>query len=247
MTGSVPDVKLGGVDNGNGFVSPASTLRRLKQAARTLLAYLLIMSPRNFPGQTAQQIIDEMLSTNCDTVRYPACYNKLGAMAKSHGFSYRFSEGNSHVATPALVGGNHSFATALFALDYLHWWAAHGCLGVHFHTGMGLQRGVIPRHERRLSTISNHLWNCGLQYRRWSWRGKFSGGQNPDSLNLTAYAVTDSNHDLLVTIINRKHGENARDGIVTINMHGKTGSVMYLKVPNNDVTNISGVTSAALP
>ena len=243
VTGSVPDVKLGGVDNGNGSVTWASDFAQAETGSPNVTCILAHYEPGGTSrGKTAQQLIDEMLSPTCDTVKYPACYGKLGAMAKSHGLSYRFSEGNSHVATPASVGGNHSFATALFALDYLHWWAAHGCQGVHFHTGMGGYNGALfpgtnGDYELYPITYGIAAFNVGGH-------GTVNSVaiKNPDNLNLTAYAVTDSNNDLLVTIINKEHGASARDGIVTINAHGKPGSVMYLKVPNNDVTNTAGVT-----
>ena len=66
--------------------------------------------------------------------------------------------------------------------------------------------------------------------------------ENSNKLNLTAYAVTDTNNNLFVTIINREHGENARNALVRINARGKTESVMYLKAPDNNIAATNGVT-----
>lgn len=66
--------------------------------------------------------------------------------------------------------------------------------------------------------------------------------QNPGRLNLTAYAVTDTNHNLFVTIINREHGADARDTAVSVNVSGGSASVMYLQAASHDVTATNGVT-----
>ena len=48
--------------------------------------------------------------------------------------SYRMTETNS-LWYGGLAGASDSYASALWSLDYLHWWAAHGAKGLNFHTG----------------------------------------------------------------------------------------------------------------
>ena len=42
-----------------------------------------------------------------------------------------------------MPGASNGFASALWALDYLHWWAAHGAAGVNFHNKQWLDTDTI--------------------------------------------------------------------------------------------------------
>jgi hypothetical protein len=242
VIGATPGVKLGGLDNGNGAVSWLSAFARAEQANKNVDCIFSHYEPGGTSrGKSAGQVIDEMLSPDCDARRCQSCYEKIGKTAESLGWGYRFTEANSHVATPASRGVNHSFATALFALDFLHWWAAHGCAGVNFHTGFNGYNGGFYTETNGDYGLFPICYGIAA----------FSVGghgvtdylviKKPLDLNLTAYAVTDSN-SLIVTIINREHGQNARDSIVRINARGRSESVMYLKAPDNDITAMSGIT-----
>ena len=239
---ATPGVKLGGPDNGNGANTWVSAFAQAEQGTSNVDRIFSHYEPGGTSrGKSAQQIIDEMLSPDCDNRRCQSCYEKIGKPAKALGWDYRFTEANSHVATPASKGVNHSFATALFALDFLHWWAARGCAGVNFHTGFNGYNGGFytdTNGNYRLFPICYGIaaFNVGGHGITDSIEIK-----NPRNLNLTAYAVTDADN-LFVTIINKEHGENARDAIVKITARGRSADVMYLKAPGNDVTAASGIT-----
>lgn len=242
---AVPDAVLGGPDSGNGGTAWTATFAQSQQGVHDVGCVLAHYEPGGWSvGKTPQQIIDEMLSPACDDRRYPDCYTKIGLLAHSLGLSFRFTEANSHVATPATQGGNHTFATALFALDLLHWWAAHDCQGVHFHTGLGGFNGAfIPEVG---GGYEPHPIGYGIAAFNAGGRGSADSMSihNPGQLNLTAYAVTDTNHDLFVTIINREHGAGARDAAVSVNVSGGSASVIYLQAASHDVTATNGVTLA---
>lgn len=240
---AVPDVKLGGLDNGNGATTWVSAFAQAEKGNSHVGYILSHFEPGGSSvGKTEQQLIDEMLSPVFDTKRNPTCDAKIAAIAHSSGFSYLFSEANSHVATPASKGSNHSFATALFALDFMHWWAAHNCLAVDFHTGLAGFNAALSLDAK----LNYELYPIGYGIAAFNVGGHGLADamtiKNPDNLNLAAYAVTDTNNDLYVTIINREHGKGRRDGMVTINARGKSKAVMYLKVPDDDVAGRSGVT-----
>ena len=265
VTSAVPDVVLGGPDNGNGSFAWASDFARAERGNKNLACIFSHYEPGG-PGKykTTAQLVNEMLSPAIDDKRCPDCYEKLGVMARSLGFSYRFTEANTQVAPPLpsmhvpmtrqdeeaarrvkaadLPSGNHTFSTALFALDFMHWWAAHGCLSVHFHTGLkgfnaGLHLGTNGDYEPYPISYGIAAFSIGGHGSADSMAIK-----NPDNVDLTAYAVTDTNNNLFVTIINKEHGTNARNATVTINACGKSAGVIYLKAPNDDVTETSGVT-----
>jgi hypothetical protein len=239
---ATPGVQLGGPDNGNGAVAWVSAFAGAEGSNTSVDCIFSHYEPGGTSrGKSAQQLIDEMLSPECDERRCKSCYEKIGKVAESMGWRYRFTEANSHVATPASRGVNHSFATALFALDFLHWWAAHGCASVEFHTGFNGYNGGFYT-----DTNGNYgMFPIGYGIAAFNVGGHGVTDslaiKNPQNLNLTAYAVRDGD-TLFVTVINREHGKNARDAIVRINARGRSESVMYLKSPGNDVTAMSGVT-----
>ncbi|HUA64525.1 MAG TPA: hypothetical protein VME24_01680 [Alphaproteobacteria bacterium] len=240
---ATPGVKLGGPDNGNGAFTWVSAFARAEQANTRVDCIFSHYEPGGTSrNKSAEQMIDEMLSPDCDDRRCESCYEKIGRTAESPGWSYRFTEANSHVATPLSRGGNHSFATALFALDFLHWWAAHGCAGVNFHTGFnGFNGGFYTE------TNGNYgMFPICYGIAAFSAGGRGAADsvtiQNPRHLNLTAYAVTDASNDIFVTIINKEHGRNAREASVRINAGGGLASVMYLKAPDNNVAATLGIT-----
>lgn len=243
VTDSVPDVILGGPDNGNGATSWVSAYAKAEKG-NSHVAYIFSHYEPGGPSKkkTAQQIIDEMLSSDCDAKRYPSCYEKIGKTALSSGLGYRFTEANSHVATPDSQGVNHSFATALFALDFLYWWAGHSCAGVHFHTGLrGYNAGLYLDKD---GDYGIYPISYGIAAFNLGGHGAMDSMaiKNSEKLNLTAYAVTDTNNNLFVTIINREHGKNARNALVKINAPSQSGSVMYLKAPENNIAATNGVT-----
>lgn len=243
VTRAVPDVKLGGVDNGNGATTWASSFADAETGNSNVTCILAHYEPGGpARGKEPEQWLDEMLSPNNATRWNPSCYTKLGAMAQSHGLGFRFSEANSHVAPIKTDAGNHSFATALFALDFLHWWAAHGCLSVHFHTGMGGFNGAFTRGTNNDYDIYPICYGIAAFNLGGHGIATPLTVTNPDTLNLTAYAVTDKNHDLYVTLVNKEHGPTARTALVTLNLPCQTSSVIYLKAPNHDATATTGIT-----
>lgn len=244
VTNTVPAVKLGGPDNGNGATAWVSAFARAEKGRPNVAAIFSHYEPGGRSrGKTMDQIIKEMLSPDFNAKRYPDCYAKIATTALSAGMFYQFTEANSHVAAPGSHGVNHSFATALFSLDFLHWWAAHGCRGIDFHTGFGgFNSGMFTTPDGGYGIYPLYYGIAAFSL----------GGQgdadamtvkNPDGLNLTAYAVAaDNNNELFVTIINKEHGPAARDAIVTLNARGKSAGVIYLKQAGNDVTATNGVT-----
>lgn len=245
VAAAVPEAKLGGPDSGNGAVAWTAAFAQAEVNNRNV-RYILSHYESGGPsrGKTTQQLIDEMLSQGSDA-KYQSAYDQVDAIIRSLGYSYLFSETNTHVASRASKAAeNHSFATALFALDYLHWWAAHYCSGALFHTGLGSFNAAL--YSDRHDDYALYPLSYGIAAFNVGGHGKIDSLQmdNPDRLNITAYAVIDAKNNLFVTIVNKEHGEGARDGLVRINAIGQKQGVIYLKAPNHDVTETSGITLA---
>ena len=100
---------------------------------------------------------------------------------------YRFMESNSF--SGAVPGGSNSYATALWALDYVHWWAAHDCLGVNFHNFQWRENDTIYRD----ASGNFNLYPMGYGIKAFDLGGHGTVEpltmSNPDGVNLTAYAV----------------------------------------------------------
>lgn len=244
---SVPDAKFGGPDTGGGGTSWAAYFAQ-HEAGSGLVNYVFAHyyvggSPRR---KEPQRLIDAMLSPDWDNARYPAYFDKIGAMSSSNGFPYRLTEFNSYVAPyPGVWGGNNSFATALFALDSMHWWAEHGCAGVNFHTVIGKYNGTV--YPDADGNYQVYPIAYGIKAFDVGGHGKVDAVTvtNPDHLNLTAYAVTDTNNTLFITIINKEHNAGARSAAVTIApgaLSFGTVEAMFLAAANGDVGATDGVT-----
>jgi Secretion system C-terminal sorting domain len=252
ITTAVPEAKFGGPDTGSNY--PVSGGANTTYNGKTWTTNFADAEKdsgivkeiyfHNYVGQSASgsndQIIAEMLSSTWVTSNYPALYNASGATAAADGFPFRLTESNSF--SGYAKGGSNSFATALFALDYMHWWAEHGAAGIDIHNKQWVGNGPIYLD----GNLSYQVYPVGYGMKAFDLGGH---GQvdsltmtNPDGLNLTAYAVGDSD-DLYVTIINKEYGLFPRTAKVTIvgDSLARSATVMFLKSPNG-VTDTSGVT-----
>lgn len=245
VTSAVPDVRLDGPDTDDAAIPWAANFARAEQGSANVSCILHHFKPlKSAKGKTQEQLSAGELSPTLDISNYPACYNRIGAMARSNGFSYRFTEFNDYVAPIKTELRDYSFAAALFALDALHWWAAHDCSSVHFHTGIhGFHADFFVDSDGnyQLYPISYGIAAFNVSGHGYVEPLKMA---NSDGLNLTAYAVRNG-ADICVTIINRENGKSARNAAVSIAAHGLAiGNVaaMFLVQSNEDVTATNGVT-----
>jgi hypothetical protein len=182
---------------------------------------------------------------------YEKFYSAFAANALSNGLPYRYDEANSFYDGGA-KDVSDTFASALWGLDFLHWWAAHGCAGVNFHTGDKVAARDMNKPCRYAAFwTSNQGYNVHpLGY---GIKAFDLGGQgnvlpvtisNTKSLDLTAYAVRGEDKTLRVTIINKEHGADAQGADVTINAAGtgRRGQVIFLGAPDGNLAAKTGVT-----
>ena len=129
---------------------------------------------------------------------------------------YRLTESNDYLG--GIPGASNAFASALWALDYMHWWAAHGASGVNFHNKQWLYTDTIVPDPatggaRYMTTPKGYgikAFNLGS-----AGRSTHVTVDNADGINLTAYCVGAASEDY-ITIINKTHGARASDADVTI-------------------------------
>lgn len=186
-------------------------------------------------GLTPAQVVSGMLSSSWDDSLYPPDQSETVAIASENGFPYRATEFNSYVADyPGVWGGNNTFAAALFSCDSAHWWAAHGCAGVNFHTFLGKYNATIyydPNGNYQIYPIA-----YGMKAFQLGSQGAVMPVtmMNTNNLNVTAYGVGSSSN-VFVTIINKEYQNNPQNALVTIAVGGfASGSAqaMFLTASN---------------
>jgi hypothetical protein len=182
------------------------------------------------PGETtAQQAISNMLSAEWVTATeigsqpagttytpYPWLHANNLAPVAAAGLRYRLTESNDYLV--GVPGASNAYASALWALDHLHWWAAHGAAGVNFHNKQWLYTDTIvpnpagPGHGYVITPKGYGIKAFTLGS---AGQVKPAQIQNPNGVNVTAYCVGTAGEDY-VTIINKAHGADAPDAAVTI-------------------------------
>lgn len=244
ITNYVPNAKFGGPDGaGAAWTGPFANAETGSGIVTSIISHQYVGG--NSGSLTVTQIVAGMLSQKWDTNNYPNQYNATEAVALAGGFPYRQTEFNSYVAPyPGTWGGNNSFASALFALDGAHWWAAHGCAGVNFHTFLGKYNATIYYD----ADGNYQFFPIGYGMKAFDVGGHGAVMPptitNSNNLNLTAYAVLDDTN-LYVTILDRENGTNARDAAVTIAPSGllsRSAAVMFLVTTNGGVYATNDIT-----
>jgi PASTA domain-containing protein len=181
------------------------------------------------PGNTtAPQAISNMLSREWVTATaigtqpeattytpYPWLYDNNLAPVLAAGLRYRLTESNDYLG--GVQGASDAFASALWALDHLHWWAAHGAAGVNFHNRRGLYTATIVPDPASPGAFTVNPKAYGIKAFTLGSAGRVKPVriQNPDGVNVTAYCTGGEGVDY-VTVINKAHGANAGDAAVTI-------------------------------
>lgn len=146
------------------------------------------------------------------------------------GVPYRLTESNDYLI--GVPGASNSFASALWALDYMHWWAEHGASGVNFHNNQWISTDtLVPRNNVWKAPGICTQGTCADYYvtpKGYGIKAFNLGGHGyplqtsvrvadaPRDWSLTAYAVG-AGQDLYVTVINKMQGhEPAHAAQVTI-------------------------------
>lgn len=220
------------------------------------------------PGDTTtQEAIDDMLSSRWDDDvsvgnqrarnggvvnfhPYPYVYSHVLKNVASSGIPYRMTEAND--CLHGVTGASDGYAAALWALDYMHWWAEHRMAGVDFHNNPWIPTDTVAPDPNPCS-------KDGCRDYRITPKGygikAFDLGShgyvepltisNPNGVNLTAYAVG-SDHDLYVTVINKTHSttHDAIDAEISIEALGvRSADADCIELTNGDPGNAASMTA----
>ncbi len=193
---------------------------------------------------------DRMLSDDFVNA-YQKLYSGFAPIASSNGLPYRLEEVNNYFNGGATNVSN-TFASALWGLDFMYWWAEHQARGVNFHTGDRVAAGARlqpSRYTAFFSTTNGYLirpLGYGIKAFDLGGHGRFlqANISNSDHLNLDAYAVLGTDNFVYLTLINKEHGTSARDASIGLTADNNLthGDIISLTQTSGDVAATSGVT-----
>lgn len=187
-----------------------------------------------------------------DFVRvYQKLHDGFVPAALSNGLPYRLEEVNNYFNGGA-TNVSDTFASALWGLDFMHWWAAHNAAGLNFHGGDRVAAGnsLWPSKYTAYFTSTNGFLvrplGYGIKAFELGGRGRIVPTQivAGTGANLSAYGVLARDQTLFVTLINKEHGAGARGATVALvaGQDYASGQVMLLAAPGGDVAVKSGIT-----
>lgn len=223
---------------------------------------IAFVAQHSYPGGSGRKVTDPAVGR--DRMLSPAWlggYEKFAQSfvpaAKAAGLRYRLEETNNFFNGGA-QDVSDTFASALWGLDYLYWWAEHGAAGLNFHTGDHVAAADAPTACRYAVFWSApdgydvHPLGYALKAFNLGSHGRLTPVRitaNADGLNLTAYATLASDRSLCVTLINKEHGAGARAAAVTLSLGAGYGraQVMFLTAPRGEVAAKSGVRLGGAP
>ena len=219
---------------------------------------ILYVTQHQYAGGAGGKITDPvygrdlMLSPAWQKI-YQDYYDKFGAPLLENHVPYRLEEGNNFYNGGA-KDVSDTFASALWGLDYLYWWAAHGSQGINFHNGDEVAAGqqIAPCRYASFTSAPDGYFAHPLAYAiklfNLGSKGTIIASKvEPDAsakdLNFASYAVLGDDKATYVTLINKEHGATARDAIVTIQAPatGTKIDTMPLTSPNNDLAAKEGL------
>ncbi len=177
---------------------------------------------------------------------YDYNYRKIGAVLAAQGVPYRIDEMNSCYNGGARDSSD-TYASTLWALDCLHWWAAHHVLGLNFHTGESLTHtgGTNQAVAGGVPVLGvNVAANYALFEHQDDGRGvamrpsayaflAFTHGAHScpatvklhaaPGFNFDAYGFQDRDGSFYVTLINKSYGDHAQAAIVSLQFAQSAG------------------------
>jgi hypothetical protein len=156
--------------------------------------------------------------------------------------TFRLTETNSYWFS-GLEGASDRHASALWALDYLHWWISHGAAGINFHTGDRTGGSVnLPCRYAAFVTSTDGYEVRPLGYGMKLFAESGTGRYLPARIEaskanqITAYAVARDDGVIALTLINR---DTQNEASIRIDLPSakafKKARMLKLQAKGNDI------------
>ncbi len=213
IVAALPEAKFAGPD-GSGNVGRTTAFAK----AECPTGLLKMVTDHFYVGGKGRDVparrgIDDMLSPGW-IARNEKRFEAAAVPVFNLGCAYRLTEANDHYSG-GVPDASDTFAGALWALDFLHWWAAHEIAGVDFHNTQWVVNDVLTHDthgDLRINPKGYGLKAFAIGSKGSPERVKVV---NKSGVNLTAYSVRHGDEHF-VTLINKEHGFGARRAKITI-------------------------------
>lgn len=215
---------------------------------------VVAITQHSYPGGDSRKATDadasrQRMLSPAFVAQYQKLYDAFVPAVQKQGIAYRIEETNSFYNGGAKDVSN-TYASALWGLDYLYWWAAHQATGVNFHTGdkvaageqqtpcwYAIFRSAPDGYEINPIAYAIKAFDLGGH-------GKLLPVEvTAGSPALSAYAVLGANRTLYVTLINK---DKSAPSTVDLNVKAQglreKPAEMWLAAPNSDIAATEGVT-----
>jgi hypothetical protein len=160
--------------------------------------------------------------------------------------AFRLTETNSFWYS-GLAGASDRYVAALWSVDYLHWWILHGADGVNFHTGDKTGGSVsLPSQYAAFVTAHDGYDVRPLAYGLMLFHLGASGSElnahvsSTPEKGLVAYATLAEDSTISITVINKAHGDQAKNSEVRIVLYAPLATskarALFLSARNGDIT-----------
>lgn len=215
---------------------------------------VLWLTQHAYPGGNSRKVPDaatgreRMLSQNFEET-YQREYASFGPAAEAAGVPYRIEETNSYYNGGA-EGASNSFASTLWALDYLYFWLSHHSQGVNFHTGNKVAAGEVqtPCWYATFWYQNGRLEVHPIAYAIKAFDLASHGKLIPlkmseEAQDFAGYAVLSTDKSIYATLINKSHDQGARTVKARLNIPRQYShmSMMSLVAPDGNIAATSGV------
>jgi len=229
--------------------------------------HIVSITLHTYPGGAGDGVkdpakaIDEMLSREW-LKKYEHFFQIYNPVPKIQGLPYRIEEINNYYNG----GARHvsdTYASALWSLDYLYWWASHQMGGINFQNGDSVAKGKIltPCKYAAFVTTDNGYFARPSAYGIKAFDLGSHGRIIPadvicrncavsDTININTYCIKGSDKSLNITVLNKEHGKNGKYVKLNILIDAKKYhkcKVLFLKAPENNVAAESGITLGGSP
>jgi hypothetical protein len=170
-------------------------------------------------------------------------YDTIMPAALAAKLPFRMNETNNFYGGGAKeVSETH--ASALWGLDYAHWWAAHGAANLNFHLGNKIadpEAGKLSLYVPFwTSTEGYHAHPLAYGMKAFDIGSHGSSVPvaivSPEEINVTAYAVLGTDKSIMLTVINKENGDGAKGANVKLAIDGYDAvEFMTLNAEQNDL------------
>ena len=208
IVAAVPGVPVSGPASGSNVA--AWTVPFAQSATRKNLS-LLTQHYYRGDGNSSASTAAKLLSPDTNLQK---CLGLLNAASQSTGIPFRMGECNSYFNGGA-VGVSNSYASALWAIDFLFNSALGGAAGVNLHGG-GNANGYTPIADNGGAVVGARPVFYGMTFFTLAGQGTLCDANlSAGSTNVSAYAVKNSEGNMNLVIVNKDTTQNIQ---LTISM-----------------------------